>query len=275
MEKLYEKRGDKWINEYYNNGEYIILKLSKPETNEKYDVFIDYCDYERVKEGQWFVSNKRKNSKFKDIYDVCWSKIINNKKYNYSIYQYILGTKGSKCIIDHINMNRFDNRRCNLRFVNAQENRINQQDLGYRYEEKHNKYLVRISINKKAVNIGRYKTEQEANEVYLKSCIILGYDKISSDIANRIQENNIIITMDDYSKKYIKKVIAIRDDTYIEKEFNGRFNNEYDKNINTIVELRNKGMSWRAMSKYFRENNLIKNANDMVLKKRYLEQITL
>lgn len=274
MKKLGQKNGLKWINEYFDNEDYIILKISKPETKESYDVFIDKDDFEKVYRGQWFVHNRRKKSKFKDIYSVTWSKIVNGNVINYDIYQFILNTKNKNLIVDHINRDRFDNRKSNLRIVDAKTNRLNQDitykmNKGYRFEEKTNSYLTRISINGKHINIGRYKTEQEARNIYLKSCILLGYDKVSEPIKDIIELYNIYITESDYNNKYIKKVIAIRDNTYEKDVFNGRLNRGYDKCINIIVELRDKGNSWKHITQYLLDNNLIEKANEKTIKKYY------
>ena len=52
MEKIYEKRGSKWNNEYFDNGDNIIIKISKEESKESYDVLIDKEDFDKVREGQ-------------------------------------------------------------------------------------------------------------------------------------------------------------------------------------------------------------------------------
>ena len=67
MEKIYEKRGSKWNNEYFDNGDDIIIKISKEESKEIYDILIDKEDFDKVKEGQWYVGIKRKNTHLKEI----------------------------------------------------------------------------------------------------------------------------------------------------------------------------------------------------------------
>lgn len=259
MKKIYEKNGQKWKNEYFDNGEHIVLKISKEETDESYDVLIDYCDLEKVKLGQWFVFNKRKKTDLKDCYSIMYTKRINKKQHNFDIYQWLLDTKGKDIVVDHINRNRFDNRRSNLRFVTNSDNSRN-MDLtrrckdkngniidkdfkGYRYEEGFDRYLVRININRHVVNIGRYKMESDANAMYLKVCIIMGYDKISDVIKQRIIDNNIILTEDDYNNKYIQKVIAVRDGTY---EFNKSKQNRAKKIKLSICGLKGR-MKWQKV----------------------------
>jgi hypothetical protein len=73
-------------------------------------------------------------------------------------------------VIDHINGNPLDNRRCNLRVVTHQQNMWNQpRALGYSWYEKRNKFRASIRLNGKTIHIGYYNTEQEAREAYLSA----------------------------------------------------------------------------------------------------------
>jgi hypothetical protein len=78
--------------------------------------------------------------------------------------------------IDHINQNKSDNRICNLRHASRSENMFN------RGKNKNNKsgikgvhfckctgmWRAQMILNFKHVNIGRFKTKEEAAEAYLK-----------------------------------------------------------------------------------------------------------
>lgn len=76
--------------------------------------------------------------------------------------------------VDHINGNRLDNRRCNLRIVSHRENSHNSKChrngtkssrfIGVSLDR--NKWVAQISINGKRKNLGRYSTEEEAVDVY-------------------------------------------------------------------------------------------------------------
>lgn len=372
--QIFQKYGRKWINTYYECNKYIILNIHKSETNENYDVLIDKEDFNKVSKGQWFVYNKRKNSKLKNIYSVLWTKTVNGKKNNYEIYQYILNTKNKNIIIDHINMNRLDNRKINLRIATSKTNRINQnpkcyyiknglyytsininkiniesdgyktvdeciikyvqanilnntynsyfiknkineynisldintydytdsflnnikliinnnilsssyntskikrnlESLGYYFDKSTNKYLVRITVGGKLINIGRYKTEKEAQDMYLKACLLIGYDKESAYIKNMINQLNIQLNEEDYKNKYIIKIKNILDNKIEEnKLLNGRFNFEYLNNINIINKLVDKyGYKWSKISKYLIDNDYMKVANASSIKKYYFE----
>lgn len=90
-----------------------------------------------------------------------------------SLHQFILGKKDGM-MIDHINQDTLDNRKENLRFVDRSTNAHNSfkertgraLPRGVRFQN--GRYLARIIINKKAVNIGWYETEEEASEAYLQ-----------------------------------------------------------------------------------------------------------
>jgi hypothetical protein len=271
--KIYEKNAVKWSNVYYECDDYIILNISKSETNESYDVLIDKEDFDLVKQGQWFIYNPRKNSNLKDIYNIIWTKRINGKKINYEIYQYILGTKHENIIVDHKNMNRFDNRKKNLRIVTSRDNAINQEHKGYYYEKSTGKYLARVRIGKRSVNIGRYKTELEAETIYLKASMIIQTDSISYDIKERIGDLNIKLTKEDYDNKYIKKLLeALENKHDFSDTKNGRTNFAYDENIDIICELVSQGYSYNKIANTLKERKIkgLEHAKSDIIKKRYL-----
>ena len=63
--KILEKKGFKWINTYYESEDYIILNCSKKETNESYDVLIDF-DLSELKEKDCYEMLKNKYDITKD-----------------------------------------------------------------------------------------------------------------------------------------------------------------------------------------------------------------
>ena len=72
--------------------------------------------------------------------------------------------------VDHINRNRNDNRKSNLRCCSHFENNLNRGlrstnksgVIGVYYDNKRNKWIANITYNKKRIFIGRFKTKQEA-----------------------------------------------------------------------------------------------------------------
>jgi hypothetical protein len=76
--------------------------------------------------------------------------------------------------VDHINQDKLDNRRENLRLVTPEKNYINRRMLsnnktGYKgvaFDKTRGKYIVSISLNKKQHNLGRFDTAFEAAKAY-------------------------------------------------------------------------------------------------------------
>jgi hypothetical protein len=83
--------------------------------------------------------------------------------------RYIMNYDG-KDIIDHINGNIFDNRRCNLRVVTPQQNSMNRSSspntsskyIGVSLNKNTNKWHSNIKINGKMIYLGRFDNEEDA-----------------------------------------------------------------------------------------------------------------
>jgi hypothetical protein len=90
------------------------------------------------------------------------------------IHNLILNKKNKKNVIDHINQNRLDNRKINLRECSRQENSFNIKSKdncsskykGVSYLNKQKKWCASIQINNKSYNIGNFKNEKDAARHY-------------------------------------------------------------------------------------------------------------
>jgi hypothetical protein len=71
--------------------------------------------------------------------------------------------------IDHCNGNPSDNRWANLRPATRQENRFNIKAKGFTFIEGRNRYRAQIGINGEQINLGYFKTKEEAHAAYLKA----------------------------------------------------------------------------------------------------------
>ena len=80
----------------------------------------------------------------------------------YHMHRLIMGTIEQKDVyVDHINGDRLDNRKVNLRLVNKSQNAMNMKTA--RGVDHHgDTYYARIKIHQKAINLGSYKIEEEA-----------------------------------------------------------------------------------------------------------------
>lgn len=79
-------------------------------------------------------------------------------------------------VVDHINANKIDNRKENLRLVSHRENQQNRIEHrnnrlpGTKFDKRCSKFQARIRINNKQIHLGMYDTEKEAHETYLTAC---------------------------------------------------------------------------------------------------------
>ncbi len=139
----------------------------KTKTSLKYSK-IDLDDYKFIKDKIWGFHNCGYSH---HVYRT------NKKNTRIYLHRYILEQNGfdlSEKEVDHINGDRLDNRKCNLRIVTEQQNRYNlskrsgnctSKYKGVSYDKSRNKWKSTVCHNKKAYN-RRFKTEKEAAESY-------------------------------------------------------------------------------------------------------------
>ena len=138
-------------------------------------VFIDSSSYFEVYEMSWFVNNR--------------GYVATKVKGKYTLlHRYILGLEhGDERCVDHINLNRLDNRLSNLRICSFKENLQNKP----KYKVGRSKYAgvdirttsdgsisyrARIRHEGKCIGLGTYKTEEEA---------ALAFDKKATELRGR------------------------------------------------------------------------------------------
>lgn len=133
-------------------------------------VLLDDEDYDKVINEKYSLS-------------VTWDKTINNfyvaftaKPKNSSsrlLHRYLLNPpKG--LTVDHINRNPLDNRKCNLRICTQFENNQNQKHntsgkVGVSFNNKINKYIAYIKVNRKHITLGEFKEFKDAVNCRLKA----------------------------------------------------------------------------------------------------------
>lgn len=91
----------------------------------------------------------------------------------------VMGAPPKGMVVDHINRNRLDNRRCNLRFASRTQNRVNScpqkggtsKYKGVSYHRQSKKWRSCITVNRKMISLGLYKSETEAAEAYNKAAM--------------------------------------------------------------------------------------------------------
>ena len=71
-------------------------------------------------------------------------------------------------VLDHINQDKYDNRICNLRSVNKQQNQHNKNiGKGYSWFNKRNRWGARIRLDGKLIHLGYFIKEEDARQAYL------------------------------------------------------------------------------------------------------------
>lgn len=90
------------------------------------------------------------------------------------LHHFVMGKMLKGVEWDHINRNPLDNRRENLRLTTRQQNSMNRgpnknNSTGFKgvcFDKSRGKYLAGVKVNYRRVNLGRYKTAEEAARVY-------------------------------------------------------------------------------------------------------------
>jgi len=123
------------------------LKITNGEVN------IDKQDLGLVNTFAWHVNSTG--------YAV-WRGVIDGKKQTIRMHRLITGCPKGK-IVDHLNHDRLDNRRSNLRVCTQSDNMRNlkNQGKGYWYQRQNNNWVVEIHNQ----HIGVFKTEEEAIKI--------------------------------------------------------------------------------------------------------------
>ena len=116
----------------------------------------DEKDFELIGKWKWWID--------KDGYARRWTPQVNWKRTNILMHREILGLgKQDKIYIDHINRNKLDNRRSNLRIATKSQNGLNREEsVGVSWRKERNKWRARITINGKEQFLGHFNNWEEA-----------------------------------------------------------------------------------------------------------------
>lgn len=132
-------------------------------------ILIDSEDLELVSQYAWTVTKDGYAKKYLE-------KLVDGKRLRKVVYMHrlIMDAKENE-IIDHINQNKADNRRSNLRMASKSLNALNSHKVrsstGYRgvihNRQKGKPFKASIIVNSKSIHLGMFDTAEEAGLAYL------------------------------------------------------------------------------------------------------------
>lgn len=186
-------------NDYEIKDDYVIIHIYNKKQDIVADTLIDLEDLDRIISYKWRL----------------WrGYIFTGNEHPVQLHRMVLNYYG-ELAVDHINGDRLDNRKANLRICSVAKNNINKAlqsnntsgITGVCFDKSRNKWAVEIHLDGIGCHLGRYKTLQEAcycryiaeiilfkeyrssrNDEYIMS-IVHGYenDKIRTYAENKIK----------------------------------------------------------------------------------------
>lgn len=130
---------------------------------------VDAEDYDQLMKYNWHVSSGYAKR----------SEVRNGKIVVIPMQRQIMG-EPENMLVDHINHDKLDNRRCNLRVATRTQNLRNRAKWilktskykGVDYYKRIKRWRARIEVNGKNVHIGSYRTQEEAALAYNNAALI-------------------------------------------------------------------------------------------------------
>ena len=149
---------NKKYNEYDLSGEYGVGYL---EHGEKF--YFDLEDYELIKEHRWNMRNGY------IVADIDGTKV--------SLHRLVMGVTDSDLKVDHIQHNKTDNRKSQLRIVDNSQNSMNRRRAinntsgitGVRFNTQNNKWQAYIGIDGELIHLGYFDDASRAIDVRNKA----------------------------------------------------------------------------------------------------------
>lgn len=147
-------------NEIVKNNDFAEMFLYNKKCEVICKTFIDIEDIEKIEKYKWTFNGQ----------------YVKNEANNIYLHRYILDYYGDEDI-DHINRNKLDNRKANLRIVSHENNSHNKSIqnnnttdfIGIIYDKTRNKWRVEIMYQSKKIYLGRFNDIEEAKIVRLNA----------------------------------------------------------------------------------------------------------
>jgi hypothetical protein len=110
-----------------------------------------------------------------------WGKYVMDSKNKARLHRFVMGLKDPNLVIDHINGDTLDNRKCNLRVITRSENnknmrkRINNTSGFQGVFLKDGLWAAKIELGGKVYYLGSFDSKEHANIAYKTAAKILGF----------------------------------------------------------------------------------------------------
>lgn len=140
------KRNQKTKNEIVVYDDYAEIILYDKDCNERCRTLIDIDDIDKVKHIKWSINNKY---------------YVGSNAPKVKLHRLIMNCPDDM-IVDHINHNRLDNRKSNLRICTVRENNFNKKSKGVYWHESRNKWSARIQVDGKKIFLGYFINKDDA-----------------------------------------------------------------------------------------------------------------
>lgn len=146
--------------------------MKKIPLTQGYETLVDDTDYEELAKYSWYYKNSNGGGyAARNVFRA------NGKRTTIRMQRQIMKTpKGFET--DHINGDKLDNQRANLRIVTKSQNQWNRKKQagsskykGVYWNKKNQRYHVQLQMNGKKVWLGYYATEEEAGEAYKEGVV--------------------------------------------------------------------------------------------------------
>ena len=148
------ERSQRDANEIIEHEDYAEIVVYNKQNEETAKVLIDLEYVDLVKKYKWSLAN---------------GGYVHNPKVSY-LHRFIMNPP-ENMVVDHINHNKLDNRKCNLRICTQHQNNMNsgkRKNLsgvtGVHWCRTNNKWVAQIRINGKGHTLGYFNTIEEAIE---------------------------------------------------------------------------------------------------------------
>lgn len=131
-------------------------------------VLVDASDYELVSKRKWHAhGNDRRWT-----YAAAWNRTTAGKLQLVLMHRILLDPPPGM-VVDHINGNTLDNRRCNLRVCEHRENVKNRRKTrgvsrykGVYWRADRERWVANLRVDGRKINLGRHKDEESAARAY-------------------------------------------------------------------------------------------------------------